>query len=162
MSHNNSSVLHMEKGSHVHKMIEFYLGGILNEETLDPSLQPYLCAFKQFMSEALFEVEGCEKAKYHPNYGYAGTPDLWGILGGANTLIDVKSGSPAKWHFLQLAAYWELLRADNYYAKQAAILYLDDKNKYRLSKVLSAKELKNLLLVFLSALTTNVWKRENL
>jgi len=69
-----------EKGKYVHEMAELYRQGRLDEDTLDEQLKPYLDALKKFEREA---------------------PHVKGI-------IDYKSGTFAKWHLLQTAAYREL------------------------------------------------------
>lgn len=164
ISHNNNSDWHMEKGRFVHSMIELHLKGVLDEDTLDPFLRPSLEAFRQFQVATGFSVQGFETPLYYPHqyYMYAGTPDMWGTLNGVQTLVDVKSGGPAKWHVLQLAAYHELLRINGHEIKQAANLYLSNDGKYSLSKPLSARELRIFFQVFLCAVTTYKWKKENL
>lgn len=66
----------MTKGSYVHQMIELEAQGILDEETLDPQLMPYLGAYRRFRAE--HELNG---------------------------IYDVKSGSPHPCTDLQLAGY---------------------------------------------------------
>lgn len=159
---NNGSEWHMEKGSHVHKMIELYLQGVLDEDTLDPLLSPYLQGFRQFQADSGIEIQGVETPMYHPQYLYAGTPDIWGSLNNVSTLIDVKTGSAAKWHLLQLAAYCGLLQSNGGWIRQAANLYLSETGGYTMSKPLGMKELTHCMQVFLSALTLYKWKKENL
>ncbi len=69
-----------ERGQFIHTMCELYKQGILDEDTLDPQLLPYLNALKLFECDA---------------------PYIKGIG-------DYKSGTKAKWHLLQCAAYREL------------------------------------------------------
>lgn len=121
---------HMDRGTHVHRTIELYLSGTLNEETLDPQLRPYLSAFKAFMAATGFEVYGYETQMFHPMYRYAGTPDLWGLLDGKLTVFDIKTGVSAAWHKAQCGAYVFLIEAGTMYlppprtVSQAGCLYL--------------------------------------
>jgi hypothetical protein len=70
---------YLDRGKAVHKMVELYRKHDLDEESVG-NLQPYLDALKKFDREA---------------------GDLKGIF-------DYKTGQKAKWHALQLAAYYEL------------------------------------------------------
>ena len=67
-----------EFGTNVHKAIELWLRGTLNEDTLDDGLKKPLAGTKEWfrpyiMSGAKYEVE---KRRYHPKLKYAGTIDL--------------------------------------------------------------------------------------
>lgn len=66
----------MLKGSYVHQMIELEANGLLDEETLDPQLKPYIEAYGRFRAE--HELNG---------------------------LYDLKSGNPHPCVDLQLAGY---------------------------------------------------------
>ena len=147
---------YMSRGSHIHKAIELYLRGRLDENALDPALRFYLVGFKAFMSLTGFRVEGIEAPKYHPTHLYAGTPDIWGN----GILIDIKSGTPARWHNLQLAAYAGLLNESGHPIREAYVLYLSGNGKISVSKSLKSKEIRHGLSVFLSALTIYKYKQE--
>lgn len=152
---------YMERGSHVHRMIELHMTDSLNEETLDPMLRPYLTAFRAFEAATGFLTQGMELPLWHPIYHYAGKPDLWGPIDNRLTLIDVKTGSPAKWHTIQLAAYFELLRTEGIAVKNAANLYLAEDGSFKYVQIKS-KDINDCRNVFLSALTIFKWKKENL
>jgi CRISPR/Cas system-associated exonuclease Cas4 (RecB family) len=155
---NTNNEWYMLRGKYLHQAIQLFLQDNLDRDALDPQLEPYLSGFEKFMSDTSMEIQGYEQPLYHSLYLYAGTPDIWGRLNGSTVVIDVKTGSPAKWHVLQLAAYAELLKASGTAITSGAILYLS-KNSYKLTPV-SVGELQRGLSVFLSALTVSRWKEE--
>lgn len=154
---NKALAWYMLKGKYLHQTIEMYLQGNLDEDNLDPRLD--IAGFKKFLTESDLNISGYETPYYHPQYLYAGTPDLWGVLDGKMTVIDIKSGSPAKWHALQLAAYVELMRGYGINIQTRANLYLNGE-KYKFVP-LPVIDLQKDLSVFLSALTVYQWKINN-
>ena len=46
-----------------------------------------------------------EQPYYNPELDLAGTPDRIGTMAGRDVVLDLKSGPPASWHGIQLAAY---------------------------------------------------------
>ena len=50
-----------------------------------------------------------EQPYYNPELDLAGTPDRIGTMAGKDVVLDIKSGPPASWHGIQLAAYDLLL-----------------------------------------------------
>lgn len=153
-----SNPYYMTRGRHAHDTVRLYLEGNLDEESLDPQLNSYLQGAKDFLADTGFKVQGFETPMYHPYYLYAGTPDLWGLLENRTTLIDVKTGSPDKWHVLQLSAYYRLLKDTGQEIKEGANLYLNKDGKYSL-KTFTVRELMSGLSVFLSALTLYNFKK---
>lgn len=84
-----------EYGTNVHKVIELWLKGVLNEETLDEGLRKPLEGFKAWHHDYRDWGQGCapddivsEKRHYHHKLKYAGTIDLE-IKGDA--IIDFKT-----------------------------------------------------------------------
>jgi len=65
-----------ERGSAIHKAIELDIMGVLDEETVDPVVLPYLERARRFIDHYVAEVLLCERPMYCPTYLYAGTPDL--------------------------------------------------------------------------------------
>lgn len=142
-----------QKGIYVHKTTELYNKDILDEDTLDPALIPYLDAYKLFLEQNTLEG-----------------------------IYDIKSGSPHPCTPLQLAGYALLaeegLPADvcnlpafeikGYHktylfagtidilaeGKGVSALYLKDNGTYKLED--HSKELRKNKQIFLSFLTT--WK----
>ncbi len=94
-------------GTHVHKAIELFNLGVLDEEALDPALAPYLAAWKQFLFDTGFKVLAAEQRVWHPRLKYAGRNDVTGLWRKRTWLIDLKSGAVPRTCALQTAAYQE-------------------------------------------------------
>lgn len=77
-------------GQAVHKVIELDILGTLDEDNLDPILHPYLQQWRRFRDTSGFVPLLSETQMHSARYGYAGTPDLFGILDGEAALIDAK------------------------------------------------------------------------
>lgn len=146
------------KGEYVHKAVEYYNLGELDEETLDPVLIPYLEAFKTAQASIV--------------------PGIW----------DIKSGSPQPVNALQLSAYKmlvtegvteteERVKAPAFEVrlyhpvyrfagtvdivtglKNIGVIYLQDNGKFKTTDY--TKEHRNNLQIFLSFLTVHKWKAE--
>lgn len=97
-------------GRYVHETIDLYDKGELDEGILDPILAPYLSQWKAFKQGTGFAVIHSEIPYYQEAFGFAGTVDKIGTLNDAIVLLDLKTGSPAKWHIIQLAAYLRLAK----------------------------------------------------
>ena len=81
-------------GSKVHEATELFDLGILNMETLDPLLAPYIEGWKAFKDDVGFEaVEPPELKVYSSTYNYAGTLDRFGMCQKKLTLLDIKTQS---------------------------------------------------------------------
>lgn len=94
-----------EFGQHVHKAVELFNDGTLDEDELDPALVPYLAQWKKFLFDTGFEVTQGEQAVYHPSLKYAGRCDILGLWKKKLWLIDLKSGGVPRSCSLQTAAY---------------------------------------------------------
>jgi hypothetical protein len=94
-----------EFGQHVHKAIELFNLGELDEVALDPALVPYLEQWKKFIFDTGFEVTENEQAVYHTQLKYAGRLDVRGLMRKRLYLIDLKSGAVPKTCQLQCAGY---------------------------------------------------------
>ena len=95
-----------EFGNHVHKAVELYLSGELDEENLDPHLKNIVEQFKVWKEENIkfhFSEAIVEKPSFHPGLKYAGTPDMVFVY---DAIIDFKTRKtdPIK-DILQLSAY---------------------------------------------------------
>ncbi len=96
----NSNGNALEFGTNVHLTCEYFDRGILKESTLDPALKPYLEQWKAFM-QSRAKWNYIEHTVVSKIYGYAGTLDR----SYNDCIFDIKTGSPAKWHGVQLALY---------------------------------------------------------
>lgn len=93
------------RGTAVHKAIELYLQGDLDESSLDEHVTPYFKAFLKFENDTGFIVEQTELRIFCERLWFAGTLDLIGSIDGKKYLLDIKTGSRQKWHDIQTAGY---------------------------------------------------------
>lgn len=97
------------RGSYVHRAIELWAGGRLDATSLDPLLEPYLCAYQCWATDERIEILGTEERVFDTTLGYAGTLDIRGrkvVAGRAHLIIaDVKTGQVPSSVAVQLAAY---------------------------------------------------------
>lgn len=140
-----------DRGTKVHRAIELYDDGDLDEERLDPVLRPYLEAWKRFKAHASVSVLRSEIQLASEAYQFAGTVDKTALLGGMKAVLDIKTGEVQPWTGLQLAAY-QLLLAET--MPRIAVQLKADGN-YMLHEFKDRAD-RN---VFLAALTVHQWKR---
>lgn len=96
---------HAERGTRIHQATAFWDETGMDDDSLPEELSGYLSAWKAFREETGFVPSHIEQA-FCSEQGYAGTVDRIGRTHKINPLIlDIKSGPPAPWHRLQLAAY---------------------------------------------------------
>lgn len=100
-----------DRGTAVHAAVHYLHEGELDAGTIDPRIDGYLDAYRKFRMETDFEPLVCEASMGSAKLGYAGTMDLLGWMRGVDGLaeIDIKTGAHQRWHFVQLAAYDELV-----------------------------------------------------
>jgi hypothetical protein len=143
-----------ERGRYVHDIIHWYLTDELDDESIDPVLQPYFDAWLKFEADSGFRSEVVEKPFASETYRFAGTPDHIGCLNGHNVILDVKTGQLQPWVSLQLAAYEILVKHPSL---ERFSLHLTDDGKYRLTKHTDRQDRG----IFLAALACYWWKRNN-
>jgi len=147
---------YLERGRMIHLATALFDHDELDEDSIDERIKPYLDAYVKFRRETGFEPKEIELPLYHPKYFYAGTIDKIGKLNGSQDLIDLKTGGKAKDDELQLAAYWELCRANYIKIRRVFDLYLHENGTYNLIPPETPPKL--LLPVFLASLTVARWK----
>lgn len=118
------------RGTHVHLACEYWDQGVLNWETLDPALEPYVRAYEKFHKEWDFKILLSEAPVYNPSWDYAGTVDRVGHVDGNLMLIDIKTGKPKRWAKLQTALYADCFREE----LDRRVLRLDKDGGYALSR----------------------------
>jgi len=97
-----------ETGTLVHKVLEDWDTGILlrDEICIPDGTEPYLAAWRTFREAWGFTPVFIEERVWNTIHRYAGTVDRIGTLGDEQwAVVDIKTGDPAPWHGLQLAAY---------------------------------------------------------
>jgi hypothetical protein len=106
----------MSYGTNMHRAIELYENGILDEKTLDIGLQTGLYAWKNFRRD-FRQIQGIvpktEIRLYSMQFGFCGTLDLVYIVSmkkGGIVIIDIKNSlSYQRYWETQLAGYRQLL-----------------------------------------------------
>jgi hypothetical protein len=80
-----------QRGKDVHAWIESSVLGLLDDVTPDPRIAGYVEAWEKFRVATGFASTDTELRVVHATYGYAGTIDLLGTIGGDAWLLDVKA-----------------------------------------------------------------------
>ena len=142
-----------DRGSFVHRIIEYHLSGELDETTIDPALEGYFAAWLRFERDTGFVSTITEKRMCSKIYCFAGTPDHIGKLNGREAIIDVKTGAPGPAAEIQTAAY-EILHDRP--SKRFALQLMRD-GKYGLKEFKSREDRG----IFLSALAVYNWQRNH-
>jgi len=149
---------YLERGRLIHLATAYYDRNELDESTVDPQIAPYIESYIKFRMNTDFEPTLIEQQLYHPQYFYAGTLDRQGSLNGNQAIIDIKSGVRVDVDELQETAYWELCRSNKIPIKKLFDLYL--KGNGSMPSLVPVENPKNLLPVFLAALTLTRWKEK--
>lgn len=119
-----------DRGTYIHAACE-----LVDRDDLDfvePEYDGYVAAYGLFLRDARPNWLHLEHVVYDATLGYAGTADRVGLLNGAWAVLDIKTGPPAPWHGLQLAAYGRLLPGPTGLRPVRYDLYLAETGTYRL------------------------------
>jgi len=144
-----------DRGRFVHKAIELYLLGKLDESTIDPDLRGYFDAYLKFERDTGFFPGFIEHTLYSIPLQIAGRVDLIGPWKGGAAILDIKtSATPSPATGIQLAGYEYLYGSP---AKRFA-LHLGAEGKYRLIEFSDRADRG----VFLAAVTLFNWRKANL
>ena len=94
-----------ERGTIIHRCIEWYEQGQLDESSIDPELVGYFESYLKMKEAGLLPARPVEieKRVCSKRFRYAGTLDQKYELDWIN---DIKTGMPGPEHGLQLSAYW--------------------------------------------------------
>lgn len=98
----------LDRGTAVHKAIELYIAGTLDESSVMSELQPYLDAYKKWVKMRQFEASESELRVCNLMHKYAGTIDILGHMkehGNELCLIEIKTGATRRYQRLQTAGY---------------------------------------------------------
>lgn len=97
------------RGTYIHEATALDDVDDLDMETLDEGLAGYVAGWRAFLSETGAEILSIEERVCSPAFTYAGTLDRRIMFQGFEWVVDLKSGSPLRWHALQTAAYASLV-----------------------------------------------------
>ena len=151
-----------ERGSLVHSICAGIAQGI---PTLDmpAEVAGYIESFWNWFFETVWSVFAVEAELIHPAYLYKGHPDMIVRIKGdwSLTVVDLKTPQTKSrtWR-CQLAAYWELGKANDYDIGRAMALRLDPHGKQ--AKVIEFKDHKQDFAAFLCALSALRYMRGEL
>ena len=81
-----------ERGSDAHAWVEGIVKGWIDDEDPPQHIAGLVAAFLRFRDETRFEARECEATLVNETHGYAGTLDLFGLMGGAAVpwVLDMK------------------------------------------------------------------------
>lgn len=94
-----------ETGDLVHRATELDVLGDLDEASVDPSITPYITAWRTFRREVNPVFTASEEIVYHPTYNYAGRLDHEVVIRGEDGILDKKTGVDDVIDAVQLSAY---------------------------------------------------------
>ena len=99
-------------GRHVHEAVHLHTQGSLEMDALDDHVRQYLDGWLKFLDDTGYVPTRSEARVYHPDIGYAGTLDSFGVIERkgvvTRALIDIKTSlAPPRTVGPQTAAYVE-------------------------------------------------------
>jgi len=144
------------RGRIVHKLIELYYKGTLDETSIDPALKGYFDAYLKFADETEFFPGYVEEVFYHVETKIAGKPDLIGNINSNSAILDIKTGSPNPATAIQLAGYEYIYKSDK--PCQRFAVHLKEDGKYSLIQYRDRRDRD----VFIAAVTLHNWRKANL
>ena len=147
---------YMQRGTFIHQATEYWDKKILDENTLDPQIVPYLNSWKQFRKDQSYTPSHIEHTIYHPDLMVGMKIDR---LPGP---IDLKSGVAEPWHILQIAVQWSALICHGMHdlAREPQDVYLDPDGGPPKVKPYKTSELKDAFKVYASMMVFLRWRRE--
>jgi hypothetical protein len=125
---------HATRGKFAHKAIWLDNDNRLDMETVDPEVAGYLVAWRNYKCASGIKVIASEQIVYNESLGYAGTIDMIVASETVPFVLDLKTGSPAPWHKLQVLMYEEAARQSglDVFKGACSVLYLKQNGTYKL------------------------------
>ena len=106
---------HAQRGTYTHHATALHDQGLLDEATVDEAVAPYLDDYQAFLEAHSPTWSRIECLLADDISACAGTVDRVGDIMVAGekqqVILDIKTGSPAPWHQIQLAGYQHLVAA---------------------------------------------------
>lgn len=116
-----------DRGRKVHTATELYDNGLLEWDTLDEAIMPYVQAYVSWLDWTRFDPLSVERMIYHERFRYAGRLDRVGRIGQDRWVVDLKSGLLLEGHSYQTAAYCATLPEPHSYKRMLVQLCNDGK-----------------------------------
>jgi len=143
--------MYADRGKAIHELTALLDRGLITIDDID-EYKGYCEGWLLFKEDFKIKTIDVEKPAANDVYKYACTPDRTCITNGKDAIVDIKSGSPEKWHGAQLVAQAMATGLDD------AILYgvyLKETGKYKPIQYYR-REHQN---AWMSALTLYYYKR---
>lgn len=147
---------YLQRGRIIHRITEYSDQGVLDETSVDKSLNGYLGAWQEFCNHTGFKRDHIEEKFYHPKYRYGMRIDGHGMMGKYPAVCDIKTGIPTPSDLLQGPAYLFGLKANGIPTEKAFDVYLRSNGTWRLEEI---KDCTARFLTFLGGLKK--WREKN-
>jgi hypothetical protein len=135
-----------ERGSALHKALEYLDQNNLDEDTVDDQIKGYIESYKAFKEDVGPQITHIERVVHSKDFDYAGTFDRGMMINGHHCLVDIKSGQFFKYFGLQLAAYQQAAKECGISFTKRFVLELKPVDrKYRLREMADPLALLNFL-----------------
>lgn len=145
-----------QRGTDVHRICELYDNKKIDLNSIDESYMGYFRAYRAFQNDCTPMWEAVEKRRVSAAMCFGGTIDRVGTMMGNKVILDIKTGQPAKWHGIQLAAYNYLWNGNtSILARYTLILKKHNRGDYKLVRHDDRKDFE----IFKAALTVYNYKR---
>lgn len=133
------------RGTYVHRACELHAMGVLDEDTVDFEVAPYLEGFRKFLDDTGFVVIHTEMRLYNRLLDYCGTADVIGLLNGEPGVLDIKTPEQISRPAVgaQLAAYkaaFNTMHRSNPLSGRWA-LRVSNRGTYKLDRFYGAEDL---------------------
>jgi hypothetical protein len=154
----------MQVGTWVHKAVQWFEEGTLNEADLSEGVGAYLESYVKMKALTKFVpiLPLVETPLFHSTWKYAGTPDLPGVIANRFVILDLKCGAKRAGDKIQIAAYAYLISNSvvgfEHLYPEGAIVYLDEAGNFPKIEKISVDDMIKNRSVFLAALQINRWK----
>ena len=142
---------YLQRGTAVHKACELYDKSIPDESTITKEIQPYLLAWKQFLSDTQFIIDEIETPDYSNKYKYGFKIDRIGMLENKITILDIKTANVPN-HLankLQLVGYQlgynERHKLEEYKATRRIAVHLKSSGTYKIEEYKDKKDINSWL-----------------
>lgn len=143
-------------GGEIHSIIaRLVAGDVIHEwHQLDARIRNGVSAYERWRKQVHYKPRRAETLVYEDALGYAGIEDGDGDIPAGHILLELKSGQPKVWHFLQLGAYNAAHRMTFKREKLdgACLLYLDKDTGYPHPHFISMIDLDSYFIAFASVL----------
>lgn len=155
----------MQVGTWVHQAVAWQEDGTLDRDTVSDGVLAYLDSYLGWKRTAMFEPFIIEEPMWHPVLRFAGTPDLFGKIGGVWHVVELKTGGRRAGDRVQVGGQSILIRACvaglSQMPMRGMVVYLKDNGGMAGIEPIDPFAMEREAEVFKAALTTYRWKAAN-